>query len=200
MNNKNVDRLFREKFKDFEAAPSQKSWNNISKSINQKPSNLLSHSKFYIASYTLTIVAVLGMHFYNAANEDIVFESFISNDITKQQSKTTAEVTNHSDQNKKFTEFDNLNSIVIPSFKNDFKAKSEKHVIEELPHTNVIVENNTDLSTVGITQVNIFKSGQNNQILKTKTVELSEMEIQMYINSISDSTNTIIQTSKSISN
>lgn len=35
-NSKNIDRLFQEKFKDFEATPNEKIWKNIESSLQEK--------------------------------------------------------------------------------------------------------------------------------------------------------------------
>ncbi len=107
-NNKNIDRLFQEKFKDFEATPNEKIWKNIASSLQEKEKKkriipfwwklsgvaaLLAVGFFigneYIGNDHLQIPSVQTKRSQSIKNE-IVTKTTLSNDVTTNENSAIA--------------------------------------------------------------------------------------------------------------
>lgn len=72
--NKNIERLFQEKFKDFEATPPQESWDFIASRLEEKKKRVIPiwfrYSRI-VASLFLIGTLIWNYNFNNNSNEDV---------------------------------------------------------------------------------------------------------------------------------
>ena len=125
---KNIDRLFQEKFRDFEVSPPELSWNNIEAKLDEKKKR-----RIFPLWWKLSGVAALlliGLLIYKSSNtveikadKPIVIESNLNKSETKypkeinknkQEIKTRSAVVNEDNSNKiKITNTENINKNII---------------------------------------------------------------------------------------
>ena len=100
-NSKNIDRLFQEKFKDFEATPNEKIWKNIESSLQEKEEKRRIIPFWWKLSGIAALIAVgffigkeysgnSNLHIPNPKNE-VVTKTTISNDATTNENTAIVE-------------------------------------------------------------------------------------------------------------
>jgi hypothetical protein len=91
----NIDRLFRQGLQDYEAKPSSKVWDNISREINDQGSGMYNWKRWLAAaSFILALVSGLALAFYNSSsdseqiaenNQETAEQSAINNSVDQKQ-------------------------------------------------------------------------------------------------------------------
>lgn len=100
-NSKNIDRLFQEKFKDFEATPNEKIWKNIESSLQEKEEKRRIIPFWWKLSGVAALIAVgffIGKEYMGNSNfqisnpkNDVVTKTTISNDATTNENTAIVE-------------------------------------------------------------------------------------------------------------
>ncbi|UYW01095.1 hypothetical protein K5I29_11520 [Flavobacterium agricola] len=188
-NLKNLDRLFKEKFKDFEVNAPQNSWSNISNAMAPKAAfsitSYLQTYKYQIAA-VVTVTMVVGYLFVNNLAEQkrdfiapapIVMEQAIEATLPDYLGKS----------------LDIKPEAPAGVFDKEEKtirtAKTNKKVT--LLQNTTLVNAETKVEKALPTKANVFRADKNNTAKKVTTTTLTSEQIEKYINSVSDSSSLI---------
>lgn len=170
-NSKNIDRLFQEKFKDFEATPNEKIWKNIESSLQEKEEKRRIIPFWWKLSGIAALIAVgffigkeysgnSNLHIPNPKNE-VVTKTTISNDATTNENtaiveyekgKSNEEISkvnkNSTSENKnlvnenKFQNAENKTIVSNTSVSNSIKNKKQNpSTFVNHSHENAVVSN-----------------------------------------------------------
>jgi hypothetical protein len=195
-NSKDIDRLFREKFKDFETAVPKNTWKNISPQIHSQENSFVLKSntykfKYYISACLIVIGSAVGLYVNSQINERAILENLVYTP-TQIQNNTDYEVINI----KQFKENYEINKDLLKqqvNYKNNNQSSEPVIVTKNITsNTNYTTENVTNYKKENYFKANIFRTDLNSDVLKIKTTTLTESEIENYINSVIDTTNTMI--------
>ena len=179
---KNIERLFQEKFKDFEATPSSQIWENIAAELEKKE-NKKRVIPFWFNMKAAGIAAALVLGFFTANNYTSLFtfdQSKIDSEIVVSTEKNQKESSKNKNETLQKNQILNTNNPIVESSKS--KNSTTNEVLEKsiiLDKNNSIVSNSTnDNSLVNKNQTktisnnNNQKSGiistQNNLIISNK--------------------------------
>jgi hypothetical protein len=197
-NPNNIDRLFREKFKDFEAEVPKDSWSYISKNIPTSSNSLatFSRTKYYIATTIVMVSTAIALYLHSIYDKPILLDS-TTGILEKSLKKGPYEIVSIQEVEANYKNFNDLLKKQIEE-----KHLAKKAIRKSNPIKNIVVSNtvlNEKTETVIIEEAvkaetikaNIFKIGENNEVFKIKTTILSESEILKYIKGVADSTSII---------
>ncbi|MEO8235777.1 MAG: hypothetical protein ABI549_10220 [Flavobacterium sp.] len=156
---KDIERLFQEKFKDFEATPSSQVWENISAELEKKE-NKKRVVPFWFNMKAAGIAAALILGFFTANNYTSLFKF--------NQSKNDSEIVVSIDKNQK----ENSNNPIVESPKNENSTKNnnlEKNIISnnhnsvatKTQNKNISINSNQDIKNDSH-QNNLIIANQNN--------------------------------------
>ncbi|MFT7251326.1 MAG: MarR-like DNA-binding transcriptional regulator SgrR of sgrS sRNA, partial [Flavobacterium sp.] len=186
---KNIERLFQEKFKDFEVAPPEMAWSNIEARLNKKKRRII---PFWFKISGIAASLFLGFYIYSLFNgvnikdktdssTTIVEEknNSIQNQIDLKTIKANQNSKNSlSEQNNVITEVDNLGN----------KINTEKNILKK-GKVNIVkpTENLLSFSKKNRKQKINIKFNQENQITKgfnkSNLIESESDEIKITANS-----------------
>ncbi len=159
--NKNIERLFQEKFKDFEVSPPDFVWENIQEKLNPKEKKRrVIPFWFKTAGIAASFVAIVSVIFYNTSNDINNGATINNNAVVNSDSKTENK---NSNQNVGTVGNDKFNT----SNSNKNQNNSNATFINETgsnSESNSFVTNNTTNSNSANTVSNSktgFKSNQN---------------------------------------
>jgi len=188
---KHIDRLFQERFKDFEATPSDAVWKNIEGKLNKKKRRIIPIWWRYagVAALLVLLLTVGGLFFNDSDNIDptqvVDTKDEILDDLNNNDKNTII------DSNKKEP---NANNTIIA------KTNDEKESLEKVTKNNT--ENASDVfvpsnkTSVAENSTSKYKNEgtQKNQFSSNKKPNVSNVILKV------DNTNTIAQNSKEKNN
>lgn len=168
MNKKNLDRLFQEKFKDFDDKPNKSVWNNIQSQLKEEDDKLIIVIPFWLKlsgiAASLVLTLLIGNSIYNSEKEST---PIIVDSPKKPKNKTNSPYLPEQDVKKN-------NSVK----KEDFITNSNQSKIKSSNNNASNNLSNTNLKT-SIASSNNNKDENSNQInsnLKTNTITFLNKE------------------------
>ncbi|MFP4844635.1 hypothetical protein [Winogradskyella sp. PE311] len=126
---KNIDRLFQEKFKDFEVAPNDAVWNRISESLpNKKKKRRVIPIWWQVGGVAATIALLLtiGIPVFNSDNNTTENNTIVNTKNNSETENNKNEVTNTPSKNNKDKIKETLNSEKLELVGSDKNNKSKK--------------------------------------------------------------------------
>jgi len=180
--NKDIDRLFQEKFKDFEKQPNASVWNDIEKKLINKTRNKRTFIWFRLAGIAaaLLLLFVVGNQFFNQHSTPTIekVDTEISNPIVIENSRSTDknnvvvsdELRNQSDQEQTKNKYD----LVTNSSEKETNTKKKE--IEKItnPKQNYISNQSKKYNTIVTASKNNFDSKKITSDKTNKTENLSK--------------------------
>ena len=156
---KNIERLFQEKFKDFEVAPPEIAWNNIEARLNEKKKKRRVIPFWFKAS---GIAASLLLGFYTYS----VFNNNEAVDLKNNENTIVIDAKNNTIQNQ-----DN-STIIEKNLKPNDNLIKENSVVSEIDNS---TNSNNNSENIKNKEINIFKNKkQKNKFIKAQKNSLAE--------------------------
>lgn len=138
MNNKNIDKLFKDQLKNLEATPNKRVWNNIESKLKKKKRRVIPF--WWFTTGGIAAILILGLLIYPfSTNEE---------NLNKNDSNTT--ITNVSDQNIKAKSKDSV-----------FKTKNNQEDI-------LLVKEDKNIKTIKNNKQNIKKPNNSKNLVSSK--------------------------------
>lgn len=155
---KNIERLFQEKFKDFEVAPPEMAWNNIEARLNEKKKKKRV-IPFWLKASGIAASLLLGFYTYSLFNNDEAV------DLKNNENTIVIDAKNNTIQNQ-----DN-STIIEKNLKSNGNLIKENSVVTE-------IDNSTNSSNNSESQkdkkINVFKNKkQKNNFIKAQENSLT---------------------------
>lgn len=176
--NKNIERLFQEKFKDFEAIPPQNAWNNIEARLNKKE-NKKRIIPFWFKSTGIAALLLMSVYFIiNNTKSNIIINDNENNGIVNTSNEDASKNSKNDDSmfnggnfkgkiikaNEVVTENNNVQSINENDLNTNNKSTNRlEQIVNANTNSQVQVENNLKTTK---------KSNNNSSINKTTNPEL----------------------------
>lgn len=168
MFNKDIDRLFQEKFKDFEEIPSKHVWRGIDKQLNVKPKTFLGYK---LAGFVMLFFLAIGLWYFGSNKTTLKEQKSISNKEVNSILK---------DESTKFKLLDNKENNLIrevaSTSKNNEPSKKEK--INRNKKEGIVIANTSKnkarkrITTKTITSKIKFITSATNSIVLNKSILL----------------------------
>jgi hypothetical protein len=184
--NKDIDRLFQEKFKDFEKQPNASVWNDIEKKLSNKTRNKRTFIWFRLASIAavLLLLFVVGSQFFNQHTTPTIekVDTEISNPIVIESSRSTNkndivvsdELRNQLDQKQTKNKYD----LVANSSKKEAKNTKNKEIKKITNSKQGYISNQTNkYNTIVTASKNNFDSEKITSNKTNNTKNLSEKTV-----------------------
>jgi hypothetical protein len=186
---KNIERLFQEKFKDFEVAPPEMAWKNIEARLNKKKRRII---PFWFKISGIAASLLFGFYIYSLLNGVNIKDKIDSNTTIVEEKNNSIQNQNDlktikanqnskrplSEQNNIITEIDNFGNKI-----NTEKTTLKKEKVNKVKPT----ENLLSFSKKNRKQKINIKSNQENQITKgfnkSNSIESESDEIKITANS-----------------
>ena len=133
MFNKDIDRLFQEKFKDFEEIPNKRVWQGIDKQLHAKPKSFLG---FKLAGFAMLFFLTIGLWYFNSNKTALIEQQHPINKIVKITK-------NNKNINKKSinSKANNVVTEVISTSKNN--SSSRKVINNNEEKGNIVIANSS---------------------------------------------------------
>ncbi|WP_339836604.1 hypothetical protein [uncultured Flavobacterium sp.] len=145
---KNIERLFQEKFKDFEVAPPEMAWNNIEARLNEKKKKRRV-IPFWFKISGIAASLFLGFYIYSLFNSLTIEKKIDQNSIVVEEK-------NNSIQNQ-----NGLNTIE-PNQNSKNSLDKQNSILTEIDNSdNLVNKINTDKNTIKKERDNILKPTEN---------------------------------------
>jgi len=109
---KTIDRLFQEKFKDFEATPNDVVWDRISQSLPKKKKKRRVIALWWQIGGVAAVIALLltaGISLFNSSNDSEVLPTIVDTEKTNNNSKKDNELKSSKGTNKTLDSDPNIN-------------------------------------------------------------------------------------------
>jgi hypothetical protein len=109
---KNIDRLFQEKFKDFEIAPNDAVWDRISESLPKKKKKRRVIALWWQIGGVAAVIALLltvGLSLFDSTDDNEVVPTIVDTEKTDDSSKKDTELNNSKDSNNVLVNSSDLN-------------------------------------------------------------------------------------------
>lgn len=200
-NKKNIERLFQEKFRDFEVEPPSRVWINIETKLNGKkvPKIIPLWWKVSGIAAALILGSLISLWLLNSANENVILDN--RNSVTIQENNT---IENNSNNIPTINNKTDINSKSIKSTGNTNNSVNQKNAT-----TNFSGKNHNNNSTLKLK--NSFNATKNavvygvnkgyfKQKSKNKIIQPINNEIILEKNNEADLTNSILDNKEDIQN
>ncbi len=172
---KNIDRLFQEKFKDFEVAPPEMAWKNIESRLKEKKKKRRV-IPFWFKPTGIAASLLLGFYtflYYNANNR------VESNDKTVETNNT---VNDKKINEKNINPIINENSLII----SDKIIVNENNNFDKQSNNNIVSKNNTKALESNEVNKTLNNNNQNSLVKNTKTFQNKSIKNKNETNKLFD--------------
>ncbi len=209
---KNIERLFQEKFKDFEVEPSAKVWSNIESKLNGKPQRRIIPLWWKLSGIAAALVlgSLISYSILNSGNQNAVTDT--ENSVTVVEKNNSGNENNSKSSNEKVGKDSKINNpaiVVNPiNGKNNVVASSEKETKTE---SSLKLKNNSKKGFQFNSNKNIVANPSHKNYLKprkgkkelqynTETVAENNNKISEgnNTNQITENTNSIIENKEEV--
>lgn len=161
---KNIERLFQEKFKDFEVAPPEMVWKNIEEKLNEKKKKRRV-IPFWFKTSGIAASLLLGFYIYNLSNESSLKIKEPINKTVEKNNENSINKTNSSINNSKITS---------PSIKEESVLTENDNIIDQTNYVNGItndVSNKKGAFTKASENLVAFSKNNNTKNSNSKSVQ-----------------------------
>ena len=184
--NKNIDRLFQEKLKDFEVSPPDNIWKGIERNLNtNKPKSTFPlWVRIGSAVAILIFLTIGGVSYFNSESPDINNNTIVNDSESENTPKINKEILkkdilNSTENGNVITESENDERINVTYNDNAPKINKEilkSDVLNSTKNEKVIaeVENNSSINVIGSNNENTPKN--NKEILKSDLLKSDKNE------------------------
>ncbi len=202
--NKNIDRLFQEKLKDFEVSPPDTIWKGIERDLNTNKSTSIFPSWLLIGSAVAVLIflTIGGVNYFNSESSDINNNTIVNDsendyapNINIEDSILKKDILNSTDNGNAVAETENDDNINVTNSDKAPKINKEslkKDVLNSTKNRNLItgVDNNSNINSPGSDNENTPEI--NKESLKRDVLNSTEngnviAEAKNYDNTVNDS-------------
>ena len=177
---KNIERLFQEKFKDFEVAPPEMAWNNIEARLNEKKKKRRV-IPFWFKASGIAASLLLGFYMYTYFNTDSV--SINPKNSTVEKNSNSIDKNNQENNSKSIIKTDDFSNEVenVMLSGNENSTNPNNSINKEQTQSkntfnkkqkSILVETSNNL--VSVSEKNIKNKENSNQITKDNSVGLED--------------------------
>jgi len=193
---KNIDRLFQEKFKDFEIAPNDAVWNRINESLPKKKKKRRVIALWWQIGGVAAVIAILltiGVSIFNSNDDNNQEFPIVSTDKTDTENIQGEEKINNSAQDKLSNEADRI-KFVDSDTNNENTIEEQENIAPKRGNTS------SQLTSSNTTKLNTVVANKSNEKEKTSSSQkrnsITSVSNEDNITKIATNTKTTLTNSK----
>jgi len=199
--NKNIERLFQEKFKDFEVSPPDFVWENIQEKLHPKEKKRrVIPFWFKTAGIAASFVAIFSVVFYNSNTDSNNTNTINTNTVVNSETNNKENHNNQNIGNKKSKDINLNKNNSNSSFRNSIENSSKSDAVVNNNSTKSVSPSrlNSKLNKGAVQNSNVYKSNnsfvsnhkkQNNQYSKKNKAAFNTSNSEVVANNQSHKTN-----------